>query len=1617
MEHLTNLTISFFDLEIDSNDNIVDIGLINTDDTQLHGKDVHQLIAKLDDADFICGHNIFAHDLVYLKQQNFNKPNHKIIDTLYLSALLFPQKPYHSLNKDYKTAFEASNSPLMDAVITKDLFFSLLDAFYQLPQKLQTLFYLLLKDSTYFQGFFKLPLNIDFDNQATDVLIDELFIGKICLQGDIKNLIEQHPVELAYCLTLIFAQDRHSITPKWLLHRYPAIETIINQLRATPCGLICAYCQDHLDAKFGLKKYFGYDNYRSYHGKNLQEQAVTSALEGDSLLAVFPTGGGKSITFQVPALMMGEASKSLTVVISPLQSLMKDQVDNLESKSITDAVTINGLLDIIECSKAIERVENGSASILYISPEKLRSKTIERLLLSRHIARFVIDEAHCFSAWGQDFRVDYLYIGDFIKDISTKKQLSQPIPVSCFTATAKQKVIEDICHYFKEKLNLDLLEFSTTISRENLSYQTLDTPESQKYQTLRELILQKDCPTIIYVSRTKYTHELATKLTQDGIVAKPYNGKMPIADKIANQESFIQGDTKVMVATSAFGMGVDKQDVGLVIHYHISDSLENYIQEVGRAGRDAKLQAECLILFEENDLNKHFTLLNQTKLSVKEINQVWRAIKKMTQQRSSIANSALEIAKEAGWDDSINANELETRIKTAILALEDAGYIKRGQNMPRVFATSILPKNAKEAIDIIHQSTTMNDRQKEHAIRIIKKLFSAKSQRLSTDETGESRVDYISDHLGIDRHEVIATIERLKQIKILADTHDLTGFIKKSQHHNKANNVLAEYIAIEKGLMTLIDDNKPKIHLKKLNNQLQNDLYINHSSIKKIKDILNFWSIKNFIKKQYDAYDKNQIYLQYKLSKTTITNQIQERHLIASLILACLYELLKTHYQNHSQQEELFIEFSILQLQQYCQQHYLNQVFDLKQIEDALFYLSKIGILKIEGGFLVIYNRLQISRLEQNNAKQYTKNDYKKMDTYYKGKVQQIHIVGEYAKKMLSNHLEALEFAEDYFLMNHHSFLRKYFQSNEKRAMLEHNMTPKRYQELFGELSDKQLQIIQDNNNPYIVVLAGPGSGKTKVLVHKLASLLLMEDVKHEQLLMLTFSRAAAIEFKSRLYQLIGNAARYVQIQTFHGYCFDLLGKVGTLEQSEQVIYLAIQKIKDGEIESSRITKTVLVIDEAQDMSQAEFALIQTLMGHNDDLRVIAVGDDDQNIYEFRGSSSVYLQQLISTYHAQTYELIDNYRSRHNIVDFANQFLCCMQQRLKTSPIQSHDKTLGNIHLYRYQSPNMITPMIQSIAQSPMVGSVAVLTQTNVDAEQITGLLKSQGLPAKLIQSKDGFNIIDLAEIRAFCQAIGLFCDNHAYFIDNDVWQTATTNINQYFTRSKNLDIINRLIKIFEQDYPDKKYFSDFRLFLSEINLEDLYQTTHQEIIISTLHKAKGREFDHVFLLLKHPKLHKEEEKRSIYVAITRAKQHLSIFTNSSIFDHISTDNLTTLYDNQFYRNENQMVLYATHKDVNLGKFSQYQQAIGHIQAGDELIVNQQFCYHDRQTVANFSRAFQQKIHHLLAQGYQLQGAKVNFVVFWYDKNTGQEYQIILPEIYLSKQMPLGYPNGNDAFI
>ena len=1681
--------IAFVDTEIEPvKGKVLDIGGIREDGGQFHSGVISEFVDFLKGTSFVCGHNIVNHDMKYVGHAVRDAGITEVIDTLYLSPLMFPARPYHSLIKDDKLQSDDLNNPLNDSIKTRDLFYDEAEAFRKTDDMLKEIYFHLLKDHREFRSFFKYtgytvdtPFHLSTEQQLEEIetLIHTRFLFKICENVRLTDMIRDNPVELAYCLALIDTGDRSSITPPWVLKNYPAVDSLMYLLRDRPCITGCAYCNEALDIHGALKKFFGYDSFRTYAGAPLQEQAVRAAIEQKSFLAIFPTGGGKSITFQLPALMSGNNTRGLTVVISPLQSLMKDQVDNLEKLNITEAVTINGLLNSIERAKAIERVENGSASILYIAPELLRLKTVENLLLGRKIVRFVIDEAHCFSAWGHDFRVDYLYIGDFIRELQGKKNLEEGIPVSCFTATAKQKVIEDIREYFREKLSIEMDVFTSDAVRTNLHYKVFPREtDEEKYSTVRDLLSENDCPTIIYVSRTRKAFELARRLTEDGFEARPYHGKMDSREKTENQNAFMNGEVQIMVATSAFGMGVDKKDVGMVIHYEISDSLENYIQEAGRAGRDESIDADCYVLFNDEDLNKHFILLNQTKLSIKEIQQIWRAVKSVTKQRMRVSRSALEIARQAGWDD--NVMDTETKVRTAIMALEEAGFLKRRQNTPRVYATGILAANAQEAIEKINASSKLDEKQKVQAIRIIKKLISAKKRKIALDEDPEYRVDYISDHLGIPRDEVIEIINLLRDEKILADTKDMTAFIKKKKSGNHSLEILRAHVQIENFLLSIYKKQAEIYNIKKLNEQAITSGCA-EASVPRLKTIINLWAITKWIKRHYDTRSNMHLKLRGLADSEVLREKLIRRHELAQFIIEYLYRKcddVKSYGDGTKDREEIAVEFSVVELKQEFEKEIslFNTKTTLKEVEDALFYLSKIGAMELEGGFLVTYMGLMIERLETNNRRQYRLEDYKKLEQFYESKIQQIHIVGEYARKMMEDYQAALQFVDDYFKLNYSSFLNKYFRG-ERRQDISRSITPEKFRRLFGELSTTQLKIINDKDSNYIVVAAGPGSGKTRILVHKLASLLLMEDVKHEQLLMLTFSRSAATVFKKRLLELYGNAANYVEIKTFHSYCFDLLGKPGTLEASDNIIREAVDRIRRGETEPGRITKTVLVIDEAQDMDANEYELVCALMEQNEEMRVIAVGDDDQNIFAFRGSSSKYMEKLITEKNATTYELAENYRSKANIVEFTNELAMKISYRLKRTRIIPKQKDNGIIRIVHYRSNHLITPVVDDVMTAELSGTTCILTMKNEEALKIAGLLVNKGMPAKLIQSEEGFRLYDMQEVRYFLgllemdqpsfsssssvdtgsshegqasaegkSGVGISSrsDDQALpdsvedtphvqpgrqiptspVITADAWEEAKRKLRDRFDWSRgqsgdhdpsgsrkpgtsanpNLELCLNMIKSFEEANPKLKYRSDLETFIKGSKLEDFYVEHGETILVSTMHKAKGREFDNVFIMLDGYKLDSDEAVRVLYVAATRAKRRLAIHYNGYYLNRISAAGIEYIEDKGIYRPPAHLAVQLTHRDVWLDYFYSVRHIVEKMQSGDRLTIADGCCLNaDGQVVVRFSKCFNANIEKMKQKGYRAVSASIRFIAHWKREDAEDEALVVLPLIVFEK--------------
>lgn len=1591
----------FVDVEVGVNDRkIHDIGALRWDGAVFHSADKRDLKDFLKGVDFVCGHNIVNHDARYLFDED-ERRRRLFVDTLYLSPLLFPERPYHRLLKDDKLMSDQMNNPVNDCGKARDLLMDEVARWEGLSARKKMIFATLLHDRDEFRGFMAF---VSAETGAKESLADMIrseYAGRICAHARIEDIIAGSPCELAYALALTDTTDHRSVTPGWVLHNLPDVEHVVRLLRHTKCAEGCAYCDDGLDAHVNLKRFFGFDEFRTYEGEPLQETAVRAAVEHKSLLAIFPTGGGKSLTFQLPALMEGRSVHGLTVVISPLQSLMKDQVDNLAERGITDAVTINGLLDPISRSEAIQRVMDGDVSLLYIAPEMLRSKTIERILLARHVVRFVIDEAHCFSSWGQDFRVDYLYIGKFISRYQRNKKCREAIPVSCFTATAKQKVVQDIRDYFRQTLDLDLEIFASSATRTNLRYSVIhsDTDED-KYMKLRSLIAESSCPVIVYVSRTKRTWQLAARLTRDGFRALPFNGRMDADLKVANQDAFMNDRVRIIVATSAFGMGVDKSDVGMVIHYDISDSLENYVQEAGRAGRDPHLEARCFVLYSDADLDKHFILLNQTKLSISEIQQVWKAVKDLTRHRKRTCCSALEIARKAGWDDSVP--DIETRVRTALAALEQAGYLERGNNVPHVYATGITVKNVDEARRRITESLLFGEDEVEKAVRIIKSLISQKYIAKAQDAEAESRVDYLADILGLTKGEVVSSVERMRQEGILADSKDISAFLNDAgESENKSKRLLERFTKLERYILGHLSEDALCISCKQLNDNAQKD-GVETATEKDIRTLLYFLTVKGYTRKKEDA--AHNMELTCRMDIETALSRFEMRLEICHFTIEWLYRL--TEREASGGAGDNGVRFSVVELLNDLKSRgaTLSCPMDnivLEDVEESLLYLSRIGALKLEGGFLVLYNAMDIRRIKDSRLR-YKQDDYRMLSEFYRQKIQQVHIVGEYANLMVRDYDAALQYVQDYFRMDYRRFISKYFKG-ERITEIERNVTPDKYRQIFGALSAKQMEIISDKESRCIVVAAGPGSGKTRVLVHKLASLLLLEDVKHEQLLMLTFSRAAAIEFKQRLIGLIGNAAHFVEIKTFHSYCFDLLGRVGNLDDADGVVGRAARMIENGDVEPNRIAKTVLVIDEAQDMSDEEHALVHALMKSNEEMRVIAVGDDDQNIFEFRGSDSRYMRRLLEEPGASLIEMTENYRSSRRVVDFANTLARSISGRMKSEPIISMNGREGFVAIRHHVSAMMYEPLVEDLSAHRGEGSVCVLTQTNEEAVILTALLRRRGLNSRLVQSMDGFRFRNMAEVRMFLKLIS--ADTHTPVIADEVWDRAKRKTFEMYADSSSLHYLKRCLSLFEQTNRTK-YHTDFREFVYESSVEDFCDLSGADVVVSTIHKAKGREFDDVYMLITGTQHVSDEVKRRYYVGATRAKERLFIHTDDAFFDRLPADEHHVCPEE--YGMPDEIVLQLSHRDVNLGFFKPLKNEILALRVGQTLRFDNNCLYSGagNMAVARLSQKMQGELRLWAEKGYAVNSATIRFIVAWRPKDAPRdekEHAVLLADLTLKK--------------
>ena len=502
-----------------------------------------------------------------------------------------------------------------------------------------------------------------------------------------------------------------------------------------------------------LQKYFGYAAFRDG-----QREVVEKILNGENILAAFPTGYGKSLCYQLPALML----PGVTVIVSPLISLMKDQVDALRGQKIYAVALLNSSLSWEEYRAELERLERGEIKLLYIAPERFRSRRFLNLLNSHQISLFVIDEAHCISQWGHDFRPSYLALRDAIREL-------HPSSIALFTATATPDVRKDILNHLEIQLPQT---FTRGIERSNLKFSVCEVSvDAEKYPLLDEHLQQLTGKGIVYAGRRRETEEIALYLKKRGHRVDFYHaGREDFERKRVQDRFFDDSDDglDLVVATNAFGMGIDKSDIRYIIHWTMTGTLEQYYQEAGRAGRDDET-AHCVLLYCPDDRKLHEWFVKESAPNKPDLLKLLKLIETFP----SVSSFRMFAAEELEWLSGFN----ESKIRVGISHLEKLGFLRRLYNVPSKLSVRTRPLESGLTAENLNESqkTLLHHLRSRSELNV---LDFCRGLNLRPDQLMEQLIDLQSaGHLRYWGTEDLVLIELLEDSDLFASmSADQMGF-------------------------------------------------------------------------------------------------------------------------------------------------------------------------------------------------------------------------------------------------------------------------------------------------------------------------------------------------------------------------------------------------------------------------------------------------------------------------------------------------------------------------------------------------------------------------------------------------------------------------------------------------------------------------------------------------------------------------------------------------------------------------------------------------------------------------------------------------------------------------
>ena len=1499
-----------------------------------------QLDRLADGADFILGHNLIAFDLPHLQaaSQGLRLLRLPAVDTLRLNPLAFPRNPYHHLVKHYQDGGLRRgriNDPELDSRLALKVFEDQMTTLRDSPSDLLTAWHWLATcdGSAGFGRVFAYLRNSPRPSDAeASAAIQRLLADTSCrtCTQEVMADAAQYGWGLAYALAWLSVSGGSSVMPPWVRHQFPEAGRLVKRLRDTACAdPTCGWCRERHDARNELTRLFGFPDFRpepsDEMGRPMQRSIVEAVMARNHVLGILPTGSGKSLCYQVPALSRYDKTGALTVVISPLVALMADQVAGLEAKGIGSCVTINGLLSMPERADALDRVRLGDAGIVLAAPEQLRSVSFRRALDQREIGGWVLDEAHCLSTWGHDFRPDYRYVGRFIRE----KAGDEPVPpVLCLTATAKPDVKTDIVEYFHEELGIDLEVFDGGTQRTNLGFVVVPTSSGTKFADVHQ-ILDADLPAdvsggaIVYCATRRHAEELAAFLQAKGVTADHFHAGLPPETKKNVQESFIRGDLRAIVATNAFGMGIDKPDVRLVIHADIPGSLENYLQEAGRAGRDQQ-RARCVLLYTQDDVERQFGMSARSRLTRREIHGVLRALrnldrkKRLDGQVEATAGEILGEDEEKAFERDSNTDD--TRVQTAVAWLEEAVLLTREENRVQVFPSSLRVSSVEEARARL-EKTDITTSYRRQLLTIAETLVEADADEgITTDElmvatgltsAGVRGALYDLERLGIASNDTVVT----------AFVH--TGVVRASRRR------FEQAAELERSLIDLLRETAPDLsigdsstlHLRVATQRLKDEGHP-HALPEHL------WRIVRSIAadgrgeggsggslgiRRWDA-ETVQVTLQREwgaLERTAELRRAAARRLLDHLLATLPQGIRGT---------DLLAETTLGKLLAAVQSDIIlrSQARDpTKLMERALLWLHEQEVIRLNKGLAVFRPAMTIHLKPETRG--FAQADFASLKLHYDEQVLQIHVMAEYAQQGLSSMADALRLAMNYFALHEEEFLHRWLPNRETETSRQ--TTPESWQAIVESLNNPvQRRIVADDREQTnVLVLAGPGSGKTRVLVHRIAYLVRVRRENPRGILALAYNRHAAVEVRRRLADLIGDDARGVTVFTCHALAMRLVGasfsgRANRLNEGDfqdvlrqATALLRGEGLPPDEADEYRARLLAgfrwILVDEYQDIGLDQYELISALAGRtlaeeDDKLSLFAVGDDDQNIYAFNGSSVEFIRRFEADYSAKPAFLTDNYRSTSLIIAAANAVIQPARQRMKSGHPIAIDRA-------RSKEPSgggwaALDPVARGRVQILPAGDNRIFQAQVVVAEleRLSELTPDWEWSTCAVVARD-WSYLD--PVRSLCELQGIPVDmaNEDF---SGFWHLRETRALRNWLHEQDSELVRSgdmanwlrtqpqgpWVKLLDEALAEyaletggtETALDYFIEWLAEWGRE--FRRRQGGLLLTTAHRAKGLEFDHVVVLdgawdRIGDGEDRDAPRRLYYVAMTRARQTLAL--------------------------------------------------------------------------------------------------------------------------------------------